>query len=444
MASKRLFAIWPIIILAISISGCGDNRVKTEPDDPVKKYKQEFLLKYGFFVMDGEVVSYYQDSLSVTGKEKDIFNNLTTIEDVDKFIEVFWKIRDYDPNTPENEFKDIIDQRIKDIDGEIFARDSDIPLTSFSRSGGLRGDLARVYLLRGAPSFKAKLQDTAYRVEIMVWYYIDVTGHDLFRFLFYDNGGTMKLLRNQWTMLQYEDWFNPLSSPLRAISKRPGPDPNDLYEVFEELLRDDTERIFLLAMQEFSYYGIDVVMEGGNPKKNKFGALDPPEPISLTAQRYKPTLLGQPGDLTEKDLINNEYSSFIPADLVITKDDRPSFILKIGYADTDWEVKDGTAETVLDLRISFQNKKTRALREFWVSLPVQKPREEVDRKRGVVSMSIVLDDTNNFAGGSNSSQGTLSQLISELEPGIYVVNVDLRHTVTKKFVGGWREVIAIR
>ena len=57
-------------------------------------------------------------------------------------------------------------------------------------------------------------------------------------------------------------------------------------------------------------------------------------------------------------------------------------------------------------------------------------------------MEILLDDILNFAQIAKPQQ-TLGQLIDNLEPGHYIINVDLRHAVTKKSAGGWREEIII-
>lgn len=445
---RNLISILVVIVCSFLILGCAGKRVKIDSNDPVERYKQGFLERYGFFVTNKEIVSYYQDVLGIVGKEKEIFENLKTIGDVDKFTEVFLKVRDYDPNTPENEFKDEKDQRIQDIKNEIFSADPDIPLTRFDRNGGLKGDLAHVYLLYGTPHFKAKLSQDTYHVELMVWYYFDVQGKPIFKFLFYDNYGSVRLFKKH-ILGRPDDLFDPLMSPLKEISDRFINTPEELYGVWRELELQDPERVFIGALLQFSYYS-DVIIEGGNDKR--LGALDPPRPAALTAAKFKPTISGQPDDLTGREFFNSVYHSFIPAELEITKNNRPSFTLKAGYTAVDWEVKGDNAEFVLDLRISFQNKVTRSMKEFAVRFSKIKPRDEVETKRksakinGVkipIVMNIPLDNLPNFARPEEPRQ-TLHQLIDGLEPGDYIVNVDLRHPVTKKSAGGWREEIMIK
>ncbi len=446
MRKHLFFAV--LMTFSVVAVGCAGKQIRVDPNDPVWKYKQEFLLKYGFFVTKKEIVSYYQDSLGVVGKENEIFNNLTTIEDVDKFVEVFMKVRDPNPGTPENEFKDEKDQRIRDIENEIFA-----PEMFFNSAGGLKGDLAHVYLYYGAPNQISKAQNMSRVADLMGWVYFDHNQKPLFVFLFYDKDFGHKLFKR----------YSGIDSPaiymerLKEVAKFYPTSPDDYVEIEREIIQNDYERVFWFALvyNQFSSY-IDVVIENGNnnknPKKRTFGALDPPEPAALTAERAKPIILGQPGDLTGREFLNSARHSLILAELQITKNERPSFTISIGYTNVDWEIKGENAEFVLDIRISFQNKETRALQEFSARLPYQRPREEIEKKRkginvnGVlfpVIMNILLDNIQNFAQVEEPRQ-TLRQLIDSLEPGTYVVNVDLRHPVTKKSAGGWREEITIK
>ncbi len=430
---RRNLLCMVLMTFSIVTLGCGGKRVKTVPDDPVQKHKDEFLLRYGFFVTREEKVSYYKDSLGVVGKENEIFKGLKTIEDVDKFIEVFWKQRDPNPNTPENELKDSIDKRIQDIEDEIFASDPDIPGTLFARNGGLKGELAHVYLFYGRPSYSARLSEGRSHVELMVWYYFDVRDKPLFRFLFYKNYGSTHLFTKHISVISQEYLFDPVMSPLKEISNRIASTPQELYEIWQELELEDINWAFRAALIEFSYY-YDI---------NIWDALKAPRPAALTAVRFKPTILGQPDDLTGREFINSSYNSFIPAKLRITKDNHPSFTLSIGYADVDWEINGQNAEFVSDLRISFQNKTTKKIKEFSVRFKAAKTREEVEvKKRNAVIMEIPLDNIQNFAQLEQPRQ-TLHQLIDQLEPGTYIVNVDLQHAVTKKRAGGWREEIVI-
>lgn len=459
-----------LVVLSIFAVGCAGKQMKATPDkpaksakavieDPVKKYKDDFFLRYGFFVTDREPVSYYQESLGIIGKENEIFRNLKTIEEVDKFIEVFLKVRDPDPNTPENEFKDDKDQKILDIENETFAADLDIPATYFSASGGLKGDLAHVYLFYGAPHYKEKLSQGNSHVDLMVWYYFDFQGRTLFRFLFYNKFGRFGLFKKHMPIFSEEDLISPIMSPLKEISNRGAVTAQELIELYQELSREDPREpfapngVFLTALLDFSSY-TDVVIEGGGNKR--FGALDPPEPAALTAARYRPTILGQPDDLTGREFLNNSYHSFIPAMFrmgLIRETGTYTFYFLVKYGDLDWEIKsEKEAESVLQIRLSFQNKATKEVKEF-LSVNKFAPKKEYLEQNKITAreflernknnyLPVVLDQLPNSIPGS--SAGNLADMVSSFAPGTYVVNVDFRNTVTKKSAGGWREEIIIK
>ena len=112
--NKQIVSFSLLLVGLLSVGGCAYGGVKpvtqpTKPVDPVVQAKEEFIKNYGFLITKKSEVSYYQESLGVVGKENKIFEGLKTIDDLDKFAEIFWKVRDTDPNTPENEFKKEVD-----------------------------------------------------------------------------------------------------------------------------------------------------------------------------------------------------------------------------------------------------------------------------------------------------------------------------------------------
>lgn len=427
MARNLFFVV--LISCCMSLGGCFSLKsVSVDPrsSDPLYKQKSEFLNRYFFFVTEAE------------SKE---FIALATPESFDKFTEEFWKKRDINPLTPENEFKDIIDQRIRDIENEVLALDGVL----FKAHGGLRGEVAHVYLFYGRPNCPdciRKLSEGRYHTDLMVWYYFDARDKPVFRFLFYNNFGVTKLFRNYVPVLSEQALFNTTASPLKEISNRIVTDVQDLYYLWEELDQEDQDWAFRGALFEFSYYS-DVHIDD---------YLDAPEPAALTAARSKPAIIGQPEDLSERKFLYSSSNSFIPAQLEISKDGEPHFILLIGYSDVDWEINGETAEAVLDLRMSFQNKSTRAIEEFAARLSIKLPREQVENKRNgavvggklvPIIMKIHIDGIENFVRPAEY-RPNLRELVGFLEPGQYIVNVDLRHKVTKKYAGGWREEFTIK
>lgn len=426
-----------LILSSLLVSGCADKKIHLDPNVPVQKAKSEFIDRYGFFVTKSEMKIGYLDLVEPIAS----FEKISTLEELDKFSANFKKIRDTDPRTPENEFVNLNDSRIQDIKNEILSSDFDLFGTRFDNNGGLRGDMAHVYLMYGMPSYKEKLTEGNYISDLMVWYYIDYSGKPLFRFLFYKQGGygRIKLFRNYFPLLRFEDLFDPLTSPLKEVSKRMAISPDDLFEVWSELEIKDSGWLFRAALFEFSYYS-DVVIEGGN--KNRLGALDPPEPAAITAQRFKPLVLGQP-EITDKGKFSmNGYHSFIPAYLRV-KDDSKNItflMLTISFKNLDWEKQqDDKYITELSLRISFQNKDTLKSTEFFTKFKKEISQKEFDSRD---SLSLVVFPVKIKHWDGEKLTLTLGEMIKKMEPGNYIINIHLQNIYTKKY-NAWREEVVI-
>ncbi|MDP3792342.1 MAG: GWxTD domain-containing protein [bacterium] len=428
-----------LIAFGLIVSGCAGKRINIEPrpGDPIYQQKKEFLDRYVHFI---------------TPAEEEGFKLLNTTDSFDRFVEEFWKKRDTNPLTPENEYKELIDSRISDIENEIFATDLDIPGTRFSLARGLRGDMARIYLYYGRPHYKEKMSEGRNHGDLMVWYYFDTQVRPLFRFLFYEKYGVINLFKNHIPIINFDYLFDPLGSPLKELSNGPAPNRNDLIELWSELEFKDPQWIFRGAMLEFSSYS-DVVIEGGNGK-NKFGALDPPEPAAITAARFKPTIIGQPENLSNREFVNSGFNSFIPAifRIRVNTNTSPYTYMIVKYGDLDWEIKgDKEAESLLLLRISFQNKDSKEIKEFLSGIRLVSNKDNLD-KNNVTAKEFIEKNKENFfpvmlsrlSNQIKSPQGTLADLLKGLEVGTYVVNVELYHQVTKKSAGGWREEIVVK
>src|SRR3989344_6221091 len=201
---KRNLFLLVLIFFSIVIIGCGGKQIKTTPDKPVsqvEEYRERLLDNYGRWF---------------TPSERKEFKVLSSVEEVELFEDKFWwgdglcaPSRDPNPNTPEHELKDQIDQRIRDIKNEIFASDPDIPGTYFASSGGLKGDLAHVYLFYGTPHYKTKVSEGNYHVQLMAWYYFDFRGRTLFRFLFYEKYGKLSLFKKHMYISDRDYFSNP-------------------------------------------------------------------------------------------------------------------------------------------------------------------------------------------------------------------------------------------
>ena len=131
-----------------------------------------------------EVGDYYRQWLEtdvlyiISPEEKDIFKNLSTVEEKDHFIEQFWFRRDLDPRTTVNEFKEEHYRRIA------WANDK-----YHSGIEGWRTDRGMIYILFGPPdgmekhpeggTYQRKFQEgggRTYTYPFEVWFYRHLEG----------------------------------------------------------------------------------------------------------------------------------------------------------------------------------------------------------------------------------------------------------------------------
>jgi GWxTD domain-containing protein len=106
----------------------------------------------------------------ISPKEKDVFLQLGNDRERDMFITAFWRARDKDPNTPENEFKDEHYRRIE-YANQYFGRGL--------KAGGWRSDMGRVYITLGAPQTIERYENETGIYPMIVWFYSGLTGASL-------------------------------------------------------------------------------------------------------------------------------------------------------------------------------------------------------------------------------------------------------------------------
>ncbi|MCK7478451.1 MAG: GWxTD domain-containing protein [Candidatus Moduliflexus flocculans] len=82
------------------------------------------------------------------------------------FIEAFWKARDTDPSTPENEVKIEHERRIR-FANDNFGRGRD--------AGGWRSDQGRIYIMLGEPKQIEKYENLSNVYPMIVWFYSGLT-----------------------------------------------------------------------------------------------------------------------------------------------------------------------------------------------------------------------------------------------------------------------------
>jgi GWxTD domain-containing protein len=145
----------------------------------------------------------------IAEKEKSAFLQMSTDLERDAFIKAFWKQRDPNPNTPENEFQVEHDRRIQ-YANQWFGKESPAP--------GWKSDMGRIYILLGAPKSVDKLENTTELRPIIIWYYqgmADMGLPNAFNVLFFkrDFSGDFELYSPvrfgpQYLMMDYDGDMN--------------------------------------------------------------------------------------------------------------------------------------------------------------------------------------------------------------------------------------------
>lgn len=98
----------------------------------------------------------------ITPKEREVFLQLETDQQREKFIEAFWKVRDPNPSTPENEFKTEHYRRIQ------YANQY---LGKEGPGEGWRSDMGRIHIILGAPKTIERFENMTEVRPTIIWFY---------------------------------------------------------------------------------------------------------------------------------------------------------------------------------------------------------------------------------------------------------------------------------
>ncbi|HYY57556.1 MAG TPA: GWxTD domain-containing protein, partial [Pyrinomonadaceae bacterium] len=168
---RRLTVSFLILVLAAPLVLAQNSRTDQNPMDKPRNVKPELKKAYKDWLEKD--VAYI-----ITDEEKKAFKKLQTDEEREQFIEIFWRRRDPDPDTDENEFREEYYERIA-YANEHFA--SGIP--------GWKTDRGRIYIMYGKadeidshpsggsydrPSYHGGGNTTTYPFE--VWFYRHLPG----------------------------------------------------------------------------------------------------------------------------------------------------------------------------------------------------------------------------------------------------------------------------
>jgi GWxTD domain-containing protein len=129
-------ALFPLVLIVTALPGFAQDPRQSQDQDPTQKPRN----------VKPELKKAYKDWLEkdvtyvITDEERKAFKKLQTDDERERFIEEFWRRRDPDPDTEENEFKEEYYERIA-YANEHFA--SGIP--------GWKSDRGRIWIMYGKP-----------------------------------------------------------------------------------------------------------------------------------------------------------------------------------------------------------------------------------------------------------------------------------------------------
>jgi len=148
MNKKVLFFLTLFLTFFIcSLTGAKSIQNKTSPSELPESYRKWLT----------EEVVYI-----ITPKEKDVFLQLKTDRERNLFIEAFWKQRDPNANTPDNEFKTEHYRRIS-YANKYLGRGTPTP--------GWRTDMGKIYIILGEPKSIERYENLTEVYPSVIWFY---------------------------------------------------------------------------------------------------------------------------------------------------------------------------------------------------------------------------------------------------------------------------------
>lgn len=154
----------------------------------------------------------------ITPIEKEVFLQLATDRERNLFIESFWKHRDPNPNTPENEFKEEHYSRIK-YANQYFGREAP--------GKGWRSAMGRIYIILGASPYIERYDNLSEVYPVIIWSYEARPEFGLlqaFNVVFFKRGG----------MGEYELYSPIRFGPQHLLVHFKG-DPSDYHSAYRQL-----------------------------------------------------------------------------------------------------------------------------------------------------------------------------------------------------------------
>ena len=130
--TRRFVTVLLLISFSLISVRAQQQTQRTSPEEKPRKVKREIKKAYVEWIKDHDLI--------LTRSEREVWTKLDTDDERDKFIEEFWRVRDTDPDTEENEFKQQFYERVA-YANEHFS----------SGKAGRLTDRGRIYIKFGKP-----------------------------------------------------------------------------------------------------------------------------------------------------------------------------------------------------------------------------------------------------------------------------------------------------
>ncbi len=145
--TRRTIGLTLVLVLSLAFLSPLPGQKKRSPND-LPPYYRTWLMEEVVYI--------------ITPKEREVFLQLESDREREIFIEAFWKQRDPDPLTPENEF------RVEHYKRIAYANQN---LGREGPGAGWRSDMGRYYILLGPPREISRFESGSLIYPIVVWFY---------------------------------------------------------------------------------------------------------------------------------------------------------------------------------------------------------------------------------------------------------------------------------
>lgn len=209
--SLLIFALIACFLMVLPGSDFAQNKARTKTPS-TKELIKALPEKYKKW-LEEEVV------YIISPKEKEVFLSLENDRQREMFVEAFWKQRDPNPNTPENEFKDEHYRRIQ-YANKNYGKESP--------GAGWRSDMGRIYIILGEPQYTEKYENLSDLYPTIVWFYQGMAEYGLpnaFSVVFYKPEGT-----NEYVL------YSPVKDGPQRLMPHYSGDMTDYIQAFQKLV----------------------------------------------------------------------------------------------------------------------------------------------------------------------------------------------------------------